>query len=321
MRSIVIDQVQTVTKPHSSYRHEAFLWRDLDDFLAGTVPFIKDGLAAEEPVMVAVIEPRAAMIREALGKDDADRVMFVDMAELGRNPAKIIPAWREFLDAESSAGRPLRGIGEPIWAGRRPEEILECQLHEALLNIAVDPDTPFWLVCPYDTGGLPPVVIEEAHRSHPAIFDADGYRGSAAYAGRPHIDVIFATELPPLAGPFEEITFTADDTQGLSMFVAVRAHAAGLTAEKAAALAVAVHELAQSSLHRGSASGVVRISCQQHAVICDVQDETRISDPLTGRRPTAADQRKGLAFANQVCDLVQLRSTSTGTTVRVHHWI
>ena len=50
------------------------------------------------------------------------------------------------------AGRPVRGIGEPIWPGRRPEELLECQLHEALLNVAVDPEVPFWLICPYDAG-------------------------------------------------------------------------------------------------------------------------------------------------------------------------
>ena len=72
------------------------------------------------------------------------------MTELGRNPACIIPAWQTFLDECSGYGRPARGIGEPIWVGRRPEEIAECQLHESLLNLAIDPDLPFWLVCPYD---------------------------------------------------------------------------------------------------------------------------------------------------------------------------
>ena len=56
------------------------------------------------------------------------------------DPARLIPAWQWFLDTRSSPCRPVRGIGEPIWPGRRSEEILESQLHEALLNIAVDPD-------------------------------------------------------------------------------------------------------------------------------------------------------------------------------------
>jgi hypothetical protein len=88
----------------------------------------------------------------------AGQVEFVDISEVGRNPARLIPVWQWFLDTRSSPRRPVRGIGEPIWPGRRPEEILEIQLHEALLNIAVDPEIPFWLVCPYDAGALSPVA-------------------------------------------------------------------------------------------------------------------------------------------------------------------
>jgi len=61
-----------------------------------------------------------ALLREVLG-DGAERVRFEDMHRLGRNPARIIPAWREFLDESAPEGRPVRGIGEPIWpvAARR----------------------------------------------------------------------------------------------------------------------------------------------------------------------------------------------------------
>jgi hypothetical protein len=41
-------------------------------------------------------------------------VKFVDMAKLGRNPARIIPAWQKFVDQHSGYGRPVRGIGEPF---------------------------------------------------------------------------------------------------------------------------------------------------------------------------------------------------------------
>jgi hypothetical protein len=317
-RSPVIVAAQQV-RPHTTYRHEAFFWRNSAQFLAGTVPFIVEGLAADEPVMVAVVDSQTQLIREALGPD-ADRVHFVDMAELGRNPAKIIPAWREFLDAESSVGRPVRGIGEPIWPGRRPEEILESQFHEALLNIAVEPDTPFWLLCPYDAERLPPSVIEEAHRSHPAIRDADGYRGSITYAGRTHIDTIFASDLPELSGTADEMTFS-EGLRGVPLFVAVRAHAAGVPADEAAALAVAVQNLAMSSLQRGATQGTIRVRNEEHAVICEIQDEIRVDDPLAGRKAVPREQRNGLWSANQVCDLVQFRSTTAGTTVRIYHWI
>ena len=60
-----------------------------------------------------------------------------------------------------------------------------------MLNIAIDPDTPFWLICPYDAVTLSPAVVEEAHRSHPVIVDAGSYHGSAHYTGRAHVEEMF----------------------------------------------------------------------------------------------------------------------------------
>jgi MEDS: MEthanogen/methylotroph, DcmR Sensory domain len=195
-----------------SYRHEAFFWRTADDFLASTLPFIRNGLDAGEPVMVAVIAARIALVRAALGKD-AVRVHFVDMAELGRNPAHIIPGWQRFLEAHSKDGQPMRGIGEPIWAGRRREEIVECQLHEALLNVAVDPEVPFWLLCPYNSDLLDDEVIAEAHRSHPVIIDSGAIPGSPLYGGARHVEHFFGAGLPELDGVPDQLYFNRTTLQ------------------------------------------------------------------------------------------------------------
>jgi MEDS: MEthanogen/methylotroph, DcmR Sensory domain len=44
----------------------------------------------------------------------------------------------------------LRGIGEPLFATRSADELVECQRHEALLNLAFQDAPGFWLLCPYD---------------------------------------------------------------------------------------------------------------------------------------------------------------------------
>jgi hypothetical protein len=75
--------------------------------------FIRDGLEAGEPVMVAVSALHTEWLREAL--DGQADVEFVDIEELGRNPAQIIPAWQQFVNTRSGRFRPVRGIGEPIW--------------------------------------------------------------------------------------------------------------------------------------------------------------------------------------------------------------
>jgi hypothetical protein len=306
-------------RAQQSYRHEAFLWREPADFRAGMVPFLEDGLDADEPMMVAVLPEHAAWLTEALG-NRSSMVEFVDMSELGRNPARIIPAWQEFLDTHTDGVRPVRGIGEPIWPGRRAAELKECQLHEALLNVAVDPDIPFWLICPYDASHLGPEVVEEAYRSHPVIVESSSYQGSTHYAGRAHVDSLFTAELSdpaPLARPAH---FSAHDVGRLFTYIKLELYVAGLPEHEAAALAGVVQRLAESSLHRGSSGGLVRIWTEPDGVVCEVADDTVVSDPLLGRRLPRKEDHDALWLANQVCDLVQLRSTEAGTAVRVHHW-
>jgi len=304
-------------RAEQSYRHEAFLWHDRTDFTDGLVPFISEGLAAGEPVMVAAVVEHTDWLREALGPD-ADQVTFVDMAELGRNPAKIIPAWQKFIDVEAGGSRPARGVGEPIWAGRGTDELIECQLHEALLNVAVDPMTPFWLVCPYDAEQLDPVVIDEAYRSHPVVIEADVYKGSTQYAGRAHLEVMLGAELPALTGEPTTIPFSAKNIDRLPMFLKLEGHVAGLALQPATGLACATYGLARASLQRGGTGGVIRMWRQPRSVVYEIVDDTYVDDPLAGRRAPLVDSSDALWTANQLCDLVQLRSTPAGTIVRLH---
>jgi hypothetical protein len=305
-------------RSQQSYRHEAFLWHGASDFTAGIVPFITDGLEAGEPVMVAVSALHTKWLRDAL--DGQAAVEFVDIEELGRNPAQIIPAWQQFVNTRSGGFRPVRGIGEPIWPGRRPEELVECQLHEAMLNTAIDPETPFWLICLYDVVTLSPAVVEEAHRSHPMIIDAGSHQGSVHYTGRAHVDEMFAAELSELVGEPIVTVFTAHNMSRLHTYIKLELYVAGLPAGAAGDLAATTQQLALNSLQRGAAEVTVQIWSQPHSLICEVVDDTVIDHLLVGRRVPVDNKHDGLWHANQLFDLVQMRSSSAGTTVRIHAW-
>jgi anti-sigma regulatory factor (Ser/Thr protein kinase) len=55
------------------------------------------------------------------------------------------------------------------------------------------------------------------------------------------------------------------------------------------------------------------------ALVCEVRDRGQLGDPLAGRRPTPEQpDGRGLWLVNQLCDLVQLRSSASGTVVRFH---
>ena len=307
---------------HDSYRHECVMYRGESGFLAAVVPFIRDGLTRDEPVLVAVIEPRLSTLRAALGPD-AERVLFADMAELGHNPARIIPAWREFSGRHG--GHPIRGVGEPIWAGRRPAELVECQFHEALLNVAVPPETPLWLICPYDTDALDGDIIGEALRSHPTVADrdtgCDTERSNLEYGGDGLIRHLFAAALPDPVGRTTTIDFDRLRQQHIAD-VQRAAEAAGLPADRAAGLAVAVGEISTTALC-SSGSARIRLWTEQDAVICDITAATTIDNPMVGRSAVVNPDRheRGIRLANALCDLVQVRSRPEGSTVRLHRWL
>ena len=135
-----------------NFRHEALLYEGDDEFLAATLPFVSRPSTPGSRSWSRCRAPAWSSCAPTCTTAPSD-VALVDMEVLGANPARIIPAWEDFVAEHAGAGRRLRGIGEPIWDGRGAAELAECQQHESLLNVAFADGPPFWLVCPYDTGG------------------------------------------------------------------------------------------------------------------------------------------------------------------------
>jgi anti-sigma regulatory factor (Ser/Thr protein kinase) len=79
-------------------------------------------------------------------------------------------------------------------------------------------------------------------------------------------------------------------------------------------------ELAANSLLHGGGDGVLLLWREPDALVCEVSDSGTIADPLVGRASPSVDQLggRGVWLANQLCDLVQVRSDASGTVVRLH---
>lgn len=299
----------------STMVHEALLYAGLDDFLDGTTAFVREGLEAGERVMVAVPEPRLGALRRALGGQGGDDVGFLDMAAVGRNPGRIIPAVQQVLD--DTPGRRLRWIGEPVWPGRRPCEAVEGERHEALLNVAFG-NAPIAILCPYDASRLDAGILAGAQRTHPTLCVA-GHRRESMLYGDPH--EVAAAALHRLADAPADAAERAigRDLHALRRFVAEHASAAGLHDTRLNDLLLAVNEGAANTLVHGDA-GILRIWHDAATVVCEVADRGTIEDPLVGRRLPDAEQLdgRGLWLAHQLCDLVELRSGPDGTVLRLH---
>ena len=297
------------------YRHEALFYRGDEEFLAGTVPLVRDAVSADAAVLVAVPRPRSRALREALGRD-GERVAFAEMEELGRNPGRIIGAWRDFIRKHGGGHAPPLGIGEPIWPERTEAELVECQRHETLLNLAFSPETPWTLLCPYDAERLAPEVLAGARRNHPHVVEDGKSRRSDAYSRQ----IPGPEPLPdPVAGA-AELRFGTGDLGLVREFLAQRAASAGFHGQRLADLVLAVDELATNSLRYARSEGMVRTWRENGSLLVEVADGGHIADPLAGRDLPGPDEigGRGLYLVNQLCDLVQLRSSPDGSVIRVH---
>jgi anti-sigma regulatory factor (Ser/Thr protein kinase) len=306
----------------AGFEHEAFVYTDDEEFVRGAAPFVRAGLEAGEAVLVAVPQARIDPLREELGPS-ADDVTFIDMAQAGRNPARIIPLWQEVLDEHP--GRPVRGIGEPAYVGRTPAELAEAKLHEALLNLAFANAPSFRLRCPYQTAVLDPGLgVGETHPvvlptpQSPVRVCSTAPTGAGSWAEV--AEQTFRSPLPAVPANAEQQRFGAAELSGIRRRVTEWARSYGLSEDRNDDLALALHEMCTNSLRFGGGEGTLTIWHETGTLICDVADHGYITDLLVGRvlAPVTQEGGRGVWLANQLCDLVQVRSTGEATQVRLH---
>lgn len=306
--------------PVDSYRHDAFFYAGMDEFVEACAAFISDGVANDEAVLVVVSAEKIRRLREALGPAaESPDLTFIEMAVAGKNPGRIIPLWREWVDSHAQAGRRLRGIGEPITPDRRFDELMECTRHESLLNLAFRESEPFWLLCPYDVTALEADVVAAARRTHPSWMEGEGRRPSDDYCPV-DTDAPFADPLPPMPEGATTVSVTVD-MKPVRAAVSACARAAGLSSDREWDLVLAVNELATNSIRHGGGAGTLRVWSDADAgvVVCEVSDRGQFTDPLAGRvhPDLKRTNGRGLWIANQLCDLVQIYSGPEGAAVRL----
>ena len=231
---------------------------------------------------------------------------------------RIIPAWSDFLVAHGR--RRVRGIGEPIWMGRSAAEVVECQLHESLLNLVFAGSEGFTLLCPYDTESLPDDVITEALRSHPCSRIDGGAHANSSYRRCPWSGGPFDQPLPAPSIAAQLVFDGLADLDRVRVFVAEHAASYGLPEARARDLVLAVHEAAANSVMHAGEYASLRIWSEAETLVCELRDRGRIDDPLVGRlRPSSnPNDGRGVWLIHQLADLAQIRSDADGTTVRIH---
>lgn len=300
------------------FRHEALLYQDRDEFLAGAVQFIAESVAADEPVLVATPLAGLTALREALPDRAAAQVRMVDMAWAGRNPGRILPALL-LRFADEYAGRPVRVLNEPVWPGRDELAYPACVQHEALVNTAFAGQAAV-IRCLYDARRLDRRALADAERTHPRLATAAGTRASERFTDPLAIAAAYHLPLPPPPATATVHPVDAGALGSLRERVAETASAAGLPGARVGDATIAVNELAINTVVHSGGAGTLAIWSKPGLLACQLTDSGYLTDPLTGRVPPARDSAsgRGLYAVQQVCDLVRIHTVPGQTTVRVH---
>jgi len=89
--------------------------------------------------------------------------------------------------------------------------------------------------------------------------------------------------------------------------------------ERITELQFAVNEIATNTVVHTDGSGTLKVWQEDAAVVCEISDRGRITDPLAGRMLVGPDRPagRGLLLAAVMSDLLQIVNHDSGTTIRI----
>ena len=302
---------------HVGHFHEAGFYGSDAEFAALIVPFVEEGVAAGEPVIIGYDDRKAGLLRSWLA--DPAAVEFIADQGLYATPTRAIAAYRRLFEFHTTMGAAQIRIAGDVphpGNGRRFEgwDRYECAVN------TVWQDFPVWSRCLYDTTTTPPAVLDIVERTHPRLVSPSGqrrvserYQEAAVFEGLPVApDPLEATT------PMVELTGrpAADTRQALAQIGRGRLARTTLTD-----LTLGASEAVSNALRHGHPPVTVRIWATPDRIVVSVHDTgPGPADPLAGLVPAAdspADPGLGLWVIHQLGIDTALIHTGDGFTVRL----
>jgi anti-sigma regulatory factor (Ser/Thr protein kinase) len=295
-------------------RHLALFYRDRAERRAQILSLVRASMARGEPSFVALPGDEARLLAEQLDGEPGE-LLCADIADMGRNPARLIPEVRAFIDKHSD--QRVLVVGEVLWPGRSPAELREATRHEALMNLAFA-QSPATILCAYDTTRLPPAAIADATWTHPGYLASGQPVAAPGHTPAWGVPADCDRPLPPPPASAESLAYDTD-LAPVRRLVERHACLTSLGAERVADLILAASEVAANTLGHTGSGGTFQIWHDRDEILCQAHDQGWITDPLAGRVRRGPDGRgHGLYLVNHVCDLVEVRTGPAGTTIRMH---
>ena len=302
-------------------KHHALLFDSASTFLATAVPFVTEGLDRGDTVIAVTSARNAELLRERID-GAADRVTFLPPAGWFDSPGRTLNSHHRHIDALPGDTGILRVLGEPVWDARvlqDPLEASEWGRYESAMNVALA-NARAWVMCVYDSRSLPAEIVDDARRTHQRLAVGTASEASATYADPAFYYAERNGPLPPPPAHGVKWLPILGDMALVRQFVTDHAARMGVPAERLDDFILAVNEVATNAVRHGAGHGVLRLWATDRRVVCEITDPGAATDNFLGflRADPHAEQGHGLWIARQTCDLLEMRTGASGTTVRLH---
>lgn len=301
-----------------TYTHRAFFHDTDEELIDALVPFVMEGIEADERVVVVVTASIGETLRGRIGASDGFDVW--DSSDVYTYPIRTLAAYVDTVHESTQDGRRMRVAGQPIWAGLNSLETAEWTCLEGACNLAFA-DSPLLMLCLYDTSRLDPAVIAAARRTHPEIRRGMHVAPSPAFAPLDHQSDVRASGLPPRPQACEAISiFSVSDLDPVVSFVAAFAESQAMARNGITNLTATVRELITHAIDYRLGPARLHIWATPEELTYEIESHGSLTSPFAGYLPPAisAPDDRVLWLVGQQCDLMAVRELRGVTTVRLN---
>jgi anti-sigma regulatory factor (Ser/Thr protein kinase) len=295
-----------------TFAHEAFLFATDEDVVARVLPFVREGLAREEPVLVVAGERVRRVVADELGDDLPRLAAFAPAEDWWRGGHGTLLAYDGDLRALRRASRCWRLAAEPVWLAAQDGRVWS--RFEAVANRCYA-DMPYYSLCLHDTTRLAPEVLDAVGRTHPLVWDGSSPVASPTYQ-EPEA---FVSAAEPPWEPRPVGVQSATVTTGRDARDWLTSQIGDEWRDRLDDVLLAVHELVANALREAGAAYVAAWSTGEE-LVCEVSDPgAGMHDVTAGYVPPGPEcPGRGLWLARSLADDAAVAPAGPGTRIRLY---
>lgn len=302
------------TSTPGKVQHCALLYGDQQEFLAGALPHLREGIEAGDPAFAVTPRPEAEALRDSLGPD-APAVQFIDPTDFYSTPVRAMAGM--IAVARTLGSRPAWVVASADWS-KYPDAI-EWVRYDSIFNLGFG-DADFRGYCCYNTAVLDPEVISLVRQTHPNIHEGARLRENPDYRDpKDFVADVDGKPLPPSPHSAASMEIRPAALHAVRVFVAEQAKHCGVVGDALYNLLVAVTEVATNAIRHGRAPVSLR-AWSDNGVVCEITDggHWQPEEFLSWVPPESALKSGfGIWGVGMLCDTVQVRTGPKGTAVRL----